>query len=128
MISFNQWLKDLKYFKRNWKSRIFQCNSACFSVGLNLGKHCIFPKKAFLWANPATVDLSPTHTQNFLPHPKLKLLPVAGQPFPLPPPIQKQPTQRQRAAPRPSLYRAVLEPLKGITITFPLLRGLRLLS
>lgn len=43
------------------------------------------------WA--ATVDLSPTHTQHFLPHPKLKLLPVSGQPFPLPPPIQKQPAR-----------------------------------
>lgn len=63
------------------------------------------------------MDLSPIHTQHFLPHPELKLLPVSGQPFPLPPPIQKQPTQ-PCVGPRPSLYRAFLEPLGGITITF----------
>lgn len=80
----------------------FKWNLSCFSGGLNLWKHCIFPKKAFLWAKAATVDLSPIHTQHFLPHPELKLLPVSGQPFPLPPPLQKQPTQ-QRVVHRPSL-------------------------
>lgn len=47
------------------------------------------------------MDLSPIHTQHFLPHPELKLLPVPRQPFPLPPPIEKQPTH-QGVAHRPS--------------------------
>ena len=56
-----------KLFKKNWKSR-FKCNLSCYSVGSSFGKHCIFPKKALLWAKSATVDLSPTHTQHFTSH------------------------------------------------------------
>lgn len=105
--------KIIKFFKKKSAIWIFlQWSLSSFSVGWNLWKHCIFPKKAFLWVQSATVDLSPIHTQHFLPHPELKLLPVPGQPFPLPPPIQKQPTH-QGVAHRPS-QRAFL----GTTITF----------
>lgn len=82
-----------KLFKKNWKCR-FKWNLSGYSVGLNFWKHCIFPKKALLWAKSATVDLSPIHTQHFLPHPELKLLPVSRQPFPLPPPIQSNPPNK----------------------------------
>lgn len=112
--------KTFKFLKNNWKSGCFFILSEIshFSVCLNLWKHCIFPKKAFLWAKAATVDLSPIHTQHFLPHPELKLLPVSGQPFPLPPPIQKQPTQHCVGPTEHSLYRAFLEPLLLLSLYY----------
>lgn len=102
-----------KLFKKNWKSR-FKCNLSCYSVGSSFGKHCIFPKKALLWAKSATVDLSPTHTQHFLPHPELKLLPVCGQPFPLPPPIQSNPPIKVGLISHPSTE--LLEPLQELPL------------
>lgn len=37
--------------------------------------------KALLWVQVARMNLRLAHTQHFLPHPQLKLLPVSGQPF-----------------------------------------------